>query len=74
VEAIIRKHWTQESYTWIRNVMKPNSGGGLQWVDVPKWDKQGNVVWDDDGNEVLEVLLEFDDIHKAILTSFSSGW
>jgi hypothetical protein len=30
VEAIIQKHRTQESYTQIRNVIKPNSGGCLQ--------------------------------------------
>ncbi len=27
VEAIIQKHRTQESYTQITNVIKPNSGG-----------------------------------------------
>jgi hypothetical protein len=30
VEALIWKHHTQESYTRIKNVMQPNSGGGLQ--------------------------------------------
>jgi hypothetical protein len=30
VEALIRKHRTQESYTRIKNVMQPHSGGGLQ--------------------------------------------
>jgi hypothetical protein len=27
-------------------VMKPNSGRGLQWVDVQKKDDQGNIIWD----------------------------
>ncbi len=30
VEALIRKHCTQESYTRIKNVMQPHSAGGLQ--------------------------------------------
>jgi hypothetical protein len=30
VEALIQKHHTQESYTRIKNVMQPHSGGGLQ--------------------------------------------
>jgi hypothetical protein len=67
VEALIRKHRTQESYTRIKNVMQPNSGGGLQRVDVPKRDKQGEVVRDADGMESCKVLLEVDDSHKAIL-------
>jgi hypothetical protein len=36
-------------------------------VDVPKRDEDGNVVQDQEGNEVQEVLLEVEDIHKAIL-------
>jgi hypothetical protein len=36
-------------------------------VDVPKQDEDGNVVQDQEGNEVREVLLEVEDIHKAIL-------
>jgi hypothetical protein len=42
-------------------------GGGLQQVDVPKQDEDGNVVQDQEGNEVREVLLEVEDIHKAVL-------
>jgi hypothetical protein len=42
-------------------------GSGLQRVDVPKRDEDGNVVQDQEGNEVREVLLEVEDIHKAIL-------
>jgi hypothetical protein len=44
VEALIWKHCTQESYTRIKNVMPPNSGGGLQQVYVPKRDEQGDMV------------------------------
>jgi Zn-dependent M28 family amino/carboxypeptidase len=36
-------------------------------VDVPKKDDEGNVIRDETGEEVCEVLLEVDDIHKAIL-------
>jgi hypothetical protein len=36
-------------------------------VDVPKREEDGNVVQDQEGNEVREVLLEVEDIHKAIL-------
>jgi hypothetical protein len=67
VESIIRKHRTLESYARIRWVTKPNSGGGLQQVDVPKQDEDGNIVRDEEGNEVREVLLEVEEIHKAIL-------
>jgi hypothetical protein len=48
-------------------VTKSGTGGGLQRVDVPKRDEDGNVVQDQEGNEVREVLLEVEDIHKAIL-------
>jgi hypothetical protein len=36
-------------------------------VDVPKKDAEGNAIRDEAGEEVHEVLLEVDDIHKAIL-------
>jgi hypothetical protein len=36
-------------------------------VDVPKKDDEGNVIRDETGEEVCEVLLEVNDIHKAIL-------
>ncbi len=36
-------------------------------MDVPKKDDEGNVIRDETGEEVCEVLLEVDDIHKAIL-------
>jgi hypothetical protein len=36
-------------------------------VDIPKKDDKGNVIRDETGEEVCEVLLEVDDIHKAIL-------
>jgi len=48
-------------------VTKPGTGGGLQRVGVPKRDENGNVIRDLDGNEGREVLLEVEDIHKAIL-------
>jgi len=67
VEALIRKHCTQESYDRIRYVFKGGFGGGLQQVDVLKQDPEGNVTTDGDGKEVREVLLEVDEIHKAIL-------
>ena len=67
VESLIRKHRTLESYARIKRATKPNSGGGLQRVDVPKRDDDGNIVRDENGLEVREVLLEVDDIHKAIL-------
>jgi hypothetical protein len=67
VEAHIQKHRTQESYTRIKNVMQPHSGGGLQCVDVPKRDEKGDVVRNADGTESCKVLLEVADIHKAIL-------
>jgi hypothetical protein len=34
---------------------------------MPKQDEHGKVVQDQEGNEVQEVLLEVEDIHKAIL-------
>ncbi len=46
VEPLIWKHHTKELYTRINQVMKPNSGRGLQWVDVQKKDDQGNIIWD----------------------------
>jgi hypothetical protein len=36
-------------------------------VAVPKKDDEGNAIRDEAGKEVREVLLEVDDIHKAIL-------
>jgi hypothetical protein len=42
-------------------------GGGLQQVDVPKKDDEGYVIRDETGEEVCQVLLEVDDIHKVIL-------
>jgi hypothetical protein len=36
-------------------------------VDVPKKDAEGNAIRDEAGEEVREVLLEVDNIHKAIL-------
>jgi hypothetical protein len=67
IESVIRKHQTQESYNRIRQVTRPNSGGGLQRVDVPKRNDDGNVLRSVDGEEIREVLLEVDDIHKALL-------
>jgi hypothetical protein len=67
IETVIQKHRTQESYNQIRNVTCPNSGGGLQRVDVPKRDDNGNVIRNEAGKEVREVILEVDEIHKAIL-------
>jgi hypothetical protein len=34
---------------------------------MPKQDEDGNIVRDEEGNEVHEVLLEVEEIHKAIL-------
>jgi hypothetical protein len=67
IESLIRKHRTEESYKQIKQVVRPNSGGGLQRVDVPKKDAEGNAIRDEAGEEVREVLLEVDGIHKAIL-------
>jgi hypothetical protein len=68
VESIIQKHDTLESYARIQRVTKPNSGGGLQRVDVPKRYEDGTIVHDhEEGNEVRVVLLEVEEIHKAIL-------
>jgi hypothetical protein len=67
IEFVIRKHQTQELYNRIRQVTCLNSGGGLQRVDVPKRDDDGNVLRNVDGEEIREVLLEVDDIHKALL-------
>jgi hypothetical protein len=39
----------------------------LQRVDVPKRDDNGNVIRNEAGKEVREVILEVDEIHKAIL-------
>jgi hypothetical protein len=36
-------------------------------VDIPKKDDKGNVIRDETGEEVCKVLLEVNDIHKAIL-------
>jgi hypothetical protein len=72
IEALIQKHHTQELYTWIQQVTHPNSGGGLQRVDIPKRDNEGNVVWDDEGNEVWEVLLEVDDTFLSRITDIST--
>jgi hypothetical protein len=36
-------------------------------VDIPKKDDKGNVIQDKTGEEVCEVLLEVDDLYKAIL-------
>jgi hypothetical protein len=48
VEAIIRKNHTADLYTRIKGVMKPSTGGGLQLVDIPKRDKDGNIILDYD--------------------------
>ena len=42
----------QESYSWIKYVFKPGLGGGLQGVDIPKRDNEGNVMKDGDGNKI----------------------
>jgi hypothetical protein len=47
--------------------MKPSTGGGLQRVDIPKRNKDGNIILDEDGKEVREVLLEIEAIHKVLL-------
>ena len=52
VEALIQKHQMQESYSQIKYVFKPSLGGGLQCVDIPKRDDEGNVMKDRDGNEI----------------------
>jgi hypothetical protein len=36
-------------------------------VEVPKKDDEGNAIRDEASEEVREVLLEVEDIHKAIL-------
>jgi hypothetical protein len=67
VELLIPKHRTFESYAKIKRVTKPGTGGGLQRVDVPKRDENGNVIHNLDRKEGREVLLEVKDIHKVIL-------
>ncbi len=67
IESLIQKNRTEETYKHIKQVTRPNSGGGLQRVDVPKKDDEGNVIRDETGEEVCEVLLEVDNIHKALL-------
>ena len=68
----------QESIKWRFNginnditcgmyIFKPSLGGGLQRVNIPKQDDKGNVMKDGNGNEIWEVLLDANDIHKAIL-------
>ena len=52
VEALIRRHQMQESYSHIKYVFKPGLGGGLQCVDIPKRDDEGNMMKDGDGNEI----------------------
>jgi hypothetical protein len=64
---LIWKHRMQESYFCIKYVFKPGQGGGLQWFDVPKRDPDDNVMTDGDGNVIGEVLLDAEDIHKALL-------
>jgi hypothetical protein len=34
--------------------MKPGSGGGLQWVNVPKQDDDGNATQDEDGKKEVK--------------------
>ena len=36
-------------------------------MDIPKRDKDGNIILDEDGKEVWEVLLEIKAIHKVLL-------
>lgn len=36
IESLICKHHMPESYTQIKRVTRPHSGGGKQQVDVPK--------------------------------------
>jgi hypothetical protein len=67
IESLIRRHRTHETYAKIKRAMKQGAGGGLQWVDVPKRDEEGNIEQDDEGRDRREVLLEVDDIHRAIL-------
>jgi hypothetical protein len=67
IKSLIQKHCTEESSKRIKQVVCPNSSGGLQRVDVPKKDAEGNAIRDEAGKEVCEVLLEVDAIHKAIL-------
>ena len=67
VEMLIQKNQMQESYLRIKYIFKPGLGGGLQRVNIPKQDDKGNVMKDGNGNEIQEVLLDANDIHKAIL-------
>ena len=68
IEAIIRSERQQASYTRIKQVFKYTAyGGGLQRVEVPKTDQRGQVMTDAEGKPLREILLEVDDIHKALL-------
>jgi hypothetical protein len=66
-ETILCKCQTQALYTHIKQVFKPGTGGGLQQVDIPAVNPDGKAMKDGEGNEIREVLLEVDDIHKAII-------
>lgn len=44
-----------------------SSGGGLDRLDVPQLNDDGKQLKDDDGNDKREILLDADDIHKALL-------
>jgi len=68
VEAIIRGERRKASYDKIRQAIKPtNMSKGLDRLDVPKKDLNGHIVHDSDGTEMRKILLEADDIHKALL-------
>lgn len=68
IETIIRSGRRAESYARIKRVTKPpSSSGGLDRLDVPMRDPDGNIIYDEEGKEKREILLEVNTIHKALL-------
>ena len=73
IEAIIRSEHRQEAYDRIKRAIKGVSGTqGLDRLDVPKRTPENPVLDSDNQDhqaplEAREILLEVDDIHKALL-------
>jgi hypothetical protein len=66
--VIIWAERQQESYDRIKRIFKYTAwGGGLQRVDIPMQDTDGNIMTDGEGKPILEVLLKADDIYNALM-------
>jgi hypothetical protein len=59
---LIQKHKTQDLYSHIKDVFRPGQSSGLQWVDIPKLDSNGNMLTDRNGYVICEVFLDAEDI------------